>query len=551
MHAALRGPRAPRHIDPAKSFFRLRIERKRAPGRGIVGSFLWHALLLSVTIPLGRLAAPKPQIALPQIEITWYGPTTSVAPVVATKRKKKAKPEPKPHPKPRLRPRRVVTARAYNPKTTVIFHPPHPDATRQVLIEPDEPPQMPKLLAALPNIIRWVTEAPTQPEMAVNPSQILARRRKVSVEAMLRAPKMTYGTPPEGPLNIVPDTDASPNPPLSIAPSAIHPVRAASPRAAAAPELSQTVPATDALALASGSDKALAPPLPPTPAEVRARRPKRGPMSAAAPSLAIEAQQIVALSLAPGNAPPPPGNAYAPISVGPHVARKISAAKPVIPANASAGAPGVSSPSAMTHGPAGLLILHEDNAGPAPPPPPPSPKPRSASVLPRIAPIAPESLRSTFVPRPKSASAGAKHIVNETLAHRVLGPWRIHTLLLNMPNLTSSSGSWVLDFAEPLGARLRQEKKIIAPLPVHAVDPQYPPQLKSEGIQGTVVLLAMIGRDGIVRQVRVVKSLDPVLDHNAEVAFSKWKFEPALLHNRPIDLKVIVSVPFRYSTAPQ
>jgi outer membrane biosynthesis protein TonB len=54
-----------------------------------------------------------------------------------------------------------------------------------------------------------------------------------------------------------------------------------------------------------------------------------------------------------------------------------------------------------------------------------------------------------------------------------------------------------------------------------------------------------------VSQIRVVQSLDPVLDHNASVALSHWKFDPALLHREPVALKVLVSVPFHFSTAPR
>ena len=133
------------------------------------------------------------------------------------------------------------------------------------------------------------------------------------------------------------------------------------------------------------------------------------------------------------------------------------------------------------------------------------------------------------------------------LAHRVLGPWRIHTLLMNMPNLTSSSGSWILNFAQPLGKVLRESNQIVAPLPVHSVDPGYPPEEIQEGIEGTVVLFAVIGVDGTVSQIRVVQSLDPVLDQNASVALSQWKFDPALLNNHAIPLKVLVSVPFHFA----
>lgn len=541
LNAALRGPRAPREFDPAKSFFRLHLSPGHTPGRGIGGSFLWHALLLAIFIPLSRMPPPKSDLALPQVQIVWYGPETNVAPLPKPKPKK---PKPKARPRPKPKPQPVVVARAYNRKTTVIFKPPHPTSRRQVLIEPDAPPEMPKLLAALPNIIRWAAALPTRPEMTVNPARVFARRRRQgSAEAALRAPKILYATPPPGPLDIAPNLTVIVMPPLPIAPSAIHPIRAASPRTALAiaPSLSRAAPAAGRLEFAAGPEPVL---LPPTPEEVRARRRAAAARKVTAPDLKMESHRLVALSLAPGEAPPPPGNSSAPISIGPHVGRKVSAAQRALDESrlASAGTPGMASANAV-QGPAGLLILH--NSVPTPvAPPPPAPKHRSA--LPKIAPITPPSVRSQVPTRRMPNLGSQSHLVRPSLMHRVLGPWRIRTMLMNMPDLTSSSGSWVLNFASPLPLMERKHNHIIAPLPIHAVDPGYPPELKEEGIEGTVILFAVIDRDGTVSQIRVLQSLNPVLDHNAEVAFSHWKFDPALLNNKPINLKVVVTVPFRF-----
>ena len=543
LHVALHGPRAPREIDPAKSFFRLRIAPRRPPGRGIAGSFVWHVILLAVSIPLSRMALPKPNVSLPQIEITWYGPTTDVAPVAAPK-PKEAKPVPRPKPQPKHR----ILARAYNPKTTVIFNPPRPTNSRQVLIRPDAPPAAPIFLPSMPNIISWAAEAPVRPEMDVNPAELRARRRQSRAEAMLKAPQIVNATPPAGPLDIAPESDAKVKPPLPIDPSAVMARRAASPRptAAAAPSVANAVPAAGPTALASANNTPQ-PPLPPTTSAVRAERAKSAPTDAAAPDLTIDAHRLVALSLSPGAAPPPPLNASAPMSIGPHVARNAaSAAAPDLSADAASGsgAPGMPSANA-TRGPAGLLILPGGSV-PQPVAPPAAP-PRARAALPKIAPIAPSSPRAAIPRRrPAGRAASKRGIIPNDLAHQILGPWRIHTLLMNVPNLTSSSGSWILNFAEPLDKKMRESNQIISPLPFHTVDPEYPPAEIREGVQGTVVLVAVIGVDGTVSKVRVVQSLDPVLDHNAAAALAQWKFDPALLANHPIALKVLVSVPFRY-----
>ena len=62
--------------------------------------------------------------------------------------------------------------------------------------------------------------------------------------------------------------------------------------------------------------------------------------------------------------------------------------------------------------------------------------------------------------------------------------------------------------------------------------------------------LAVIGSNGKVSQIRVKQSLNPVLDQKAKAAFSRWKFAPALLGDKPVAMSVIVTVPFLYAPAP-
>ncbi|HVB33003.1 MAG TPA: TonB family protein [Patescibacteria group bacterium] len=481
--AALLGPRASGDFDPVFSFFRLRLSPRKVPGRGIAGSMVWHIVLLGLLVPLGRLAEPPPKFSLPQIQITWYGPTTDVAPAAASKPN-----QPKPSLRPVPRPKRPPIARAYNPKTTVIFQPPRPTNSRQVLIEPDAPPTPPKFLPSLPNTITWAATRPIQPQIAVNPGALVARQPKNGSVTEAMAPRISSVVPPAAPLDIASASSAIPEPPLPLAPGL-----------------------------------------------VRAARSKRQTESAAAPIVAFAPRRLVALSLAPGHAPPPPGNASAPISIGPRVGKTASSGAPSAALNAGAGISAMPAVSAAMPGPAGLLISHE-GAGPAPPPAP--------SPLPKISAPSPLPPRPPLLPRSDRNGGAGGGIRPHDLAHEVLGMRPIHTLLMNMPNLTSATGSWLLDFTELPGERIPLGGDTVAPLPVRKVDPEYPPELIQEGVEGEVVLYAVIGRDGQVSHIRVVQSLDPVLDRNAEAAFAKWKFQPALADNYPIALEVLVHIPF-------
>ena len=120
-----------------------------------------------------------------------------------------------------------------------------------------------------------------------------------------------------------------------------------------------------------------------------------------------------------------------------------------------------------------------------------------------------------------------------------------------MPNLTSVSGSWILNFAElndesaPGGYARPDPPDLAGPVPLTKVDPKYPPELRTLHVDGEVVLYAIIRKDGSVDSIQLVHSVDPHLDANAMEALAQWKFRPAEKHGDPVDLEAVVHIPFR------
>ena len=124
-----------------------------------------------------------------------------------------------------------------------------------------------------------------------------------------------------------------------------------------------------------------------------------------------------------------------------------------------------------------------------------------------------------------------------------LGGRRVRTLAINMPNINSRAGSWVVRFSEVEGEKLQGE--LLAPAPRVKVDPTYARAVISEQIEGEVILSAMIRNDGAVDHVKLIKSVDERLDEAAIAALRKWKFHPALKGGVPVDVEVVVRIPFR------
>ncbi len=79
---------------------------------------------------------------------------------------------------------------------------------------------------------------------------------------------------------------------------------------------------------------------------------------------------------------------------------------------------------------------------------------------------------------------------------------------------------------------------------VTRVAPIYPDLAREAGVDGTGMVQALVGKDGKVHDVRVVKSI-PMLDEAAKLAVRKWVFKPALSNNKPV--AVWVGVPVKFS----
>jgi len=176
----------------------------------------------------------------------------------------------------------------------------------------------------------------------------------------------------------------------------------------------------------------------------------------------------------------------------------------------------------------------------AAPPPPPSPSPARTPALPRILPTIPT--RASDLAR-QAARTSDQPSGGGPVEHEVFGPKRFYTMSLNMPNLTSGTGTWIIRFAELKDTPDRAD--ITSPIVVSKVDPAYPPELMRDNVEGTVTLYAVIHSDGTVGEVRVLRGLDDRLDANACTALARWHFQPATKHGDPIDLEAVVQIPFR------
>jgi TonB family protein len=306
-----------------------------------------------------------------------------------------------------------------------------------------------------------------------------------------------------------------------------------------------------AAARASGIQPGTQPALPPAP-EVAAVRVDPGQLpviprtfapplnqpvaNAMAPSLSVEAP--VPLALAPQaslaivgldpakttDIPAPPGSRRAGFSSGPQP----------LPEGAMAA-----NPSAILTVPGLLVRSGARDSQPA--------------LLAGLSPTSRENLmaaaRIALDSAPKFPAAPRAARVSEAPDPRMAGRV-IYTIAIQMPNITSFSGSWIVWFAEheplPGGPRL----DLRPPVPLNKVDPKYIAAAITERVEGKVRLAAVIRRDGHVDSIVLLQHLDDRLDRSAQEALAKWHFQPALREGSAVEVDAVFEIPFHVAPRP-
>jgi TonB family protein len=140
-------------------------------------------------------------------------------------------------------------------------------------------------------------------------------------------------------------------------------------------------------------------------------------------------------------------------------------------------------------------------------------------------------------------SANLPEDPDRSIEQRVFGRRHYYSLIMNMPNLTSASGSWIIRFAELKESN--DSSVLTAPVATTKVDPAYPPDVLRDHVEGTVTLYAIIRTDGVVDGIRVLDSLDSRLDQNAVDALSHWRFRPGMKNGQFVAVEAVVQIPFR------
>jgi protein TonB len=80
---------------------------------------------------------------------------------------------------------------------------------------------------------------------------------------------------------------------------------------------------------------------------------------------------------------------------------------------------------------------------------------------------------------------------------------------------------------------------------IHRVEPQYPAQALGQHLEGPVVLQAWVGKDGVVRDVKLVTGYF-AFGRAAFDAVRQWRFKPFVQDGRAIDFQTSITLKFKY-----
>src|SRR5216684_901249 len=467
--AVLTWTRVPKNFLHGSFFKECWVER-RIPRRALVAAALWHFVFVLMPFPKLPATARHPS-ALDNTEITWSGPIADF-PLVEMK-------SPKPKPSPRGEPEKPLPpegADAFHPRQHIFTDPVHPTHPRQTVINSAAPPEPPKILPNLPNIVQFQQlPGPARPRLEISQESLSklrpreVRRVKFTAEPAPEVSSEQSGVPNGNAATLI-ALSATPGPPAPVVP----PQGNLAARVSISPEGKQPgVPggSPNGTPGANGGD---------------------------------------------GGGPTGSGGAAGGTAAGKNgMDISISGGHP--PANGNSGVSGLGGSPKMSAPPARALITRPD----------PHAKPDDAPE--RTGP-------PNFTVLPPGAQP-----------EQIFASKKIYKMLVNMPNLNSATGSWVLNFSElrmDSAGTQADSSEVSAPGPLRKIDPKYPPTLINEHVEGEVVLYAVIRRDGSVDSIQLVRGLDEQLDANAMNALSQWKFRPATKQGTPIELEAVVHIPF-------
>jgi protein TonB len=177
----------------------------------------------------------------------------------------------------------------------------------------------------------------------------------------------------------------------------------------------------------------------------------------------------------------------------------------------------------------------------APPPPPPPPPPPVKTVITPAARLIQSGklMQPRAIPKDVAVFKEAElppDVINNTSQSGVFGG-------IPGQGLMSGTGPSLPPPKAAAPARIKQGGEVTAASIITQTHPVYPPLARQARIQGTVVLHAIIDKDGQVAKLEVVSG-HPLLVQSALEAVKQWRYKPTQLNGDPVEVDTTIQVTF-------
>ena len=113
------------------------------------------------------------------------------------------------------------------------------------------------------------------------------------------------------------------------------------------------------------------------------------------------------------------------------------------------------------------------------------------------------------------------------------------TVLLLLSSLSSAKQASPVQAQEPPA----QGDQISSAVILHKVTPEYPKSAKKHRIQGKVVLRAVVGKDGRIRELTPISGPDELIPP-AEKAVRQWIYQPFVWKGNIVEVDTQITVTF-------
>ena len=126
--------------------------------------------------------------------------------------------------------------------------------------------------------------------------------------------------------------------------------------------------------------------------------------------------------------------------------------------------------------------------------------------------------------------------------------WIAGILVVSLFGAAQQSPSPTPTSSSALGSQADSCKIVLGGTLIQKVEPNYPAAAIQNHTRGKVIIIARIGKDGIVRSAKATSG-PPILREAAEEAARQWVYAPHTCDGQPIEVEATITFSFQYESA--